>query len=170
MARTSLNDVRGLVDPLQEWNFDLFFPRIPGIGGNQTRNLTIKCQTTALPGMQLDQVTVALHGVEVNFAGRQIYQKTFTATFIETRDTGTRTAIRGWIEFARNNRTNQGNYKSDYAVDLEMTLYDDIPNVVQRTMLRSAFPINLDDSNLDGGNSGILTYNVTFSYDLHEEA
>ena len=170
MARTSLNDIRGLVDPLQQWNFDLLIPSIPGNGASEYRNLTIKCMSTSLPGMQIDQVVVPLKGVEVNYAGRQVYTKTFTATFVETRDTGTRKAIRGWMVFARNNPQNKGNYKADYARDLEMLIYDDIPNISQQSFIRSAFPIAMDDTPLDGGNSAVVTYNVTFSYDLVEDA
>jgi hypothetical protein len=167
MARTSLQDVAGLPDPLLSYNFDLIFPSIPG-GGN-SRSMTVKCMSTALPGMQLEQQTAALHGVEVNYAGRQIWTKTFQATFIETRDAGTRAAIRRWIEFARNNRFNSGNYKSQYAVDAVMQLYDDIPAVINTTKIVGCFPTQLDDVNMDGSQGTIVQVSVTFSYDWTEE-
>lgn len=168
MARTSLQDVAGLPDPLLSYNFDLFFPTIPG-GGN-TRGMTVKCMSTALPGMQLEQQTAALHGVEINYAGRQIWQKTFQATFIETRDATTRFAIRKWVEFARNNRQNRGNYKADYGVDAVMRLYDDIPNVINETKIIGVFPTQLDDVNMDGSQGSIVQVSVTFSYDWTEES
>jgi hypothetical protein len=167
MARTSLQDVAGLPDPLLSYNFDLIFPSIPG-GGN-SRGMTVKCMSTALPGMQIEQQTAALHGVEVNYAGRQIWQKTFQATFIETRDADTRKQIRRWIEFARNNRGNSGHYKADYSVDAIMLLYDDIPNVIQETKIVGCFPTQLDDVNMEGSQGTIVQVSVTFSYDWTEE-
>ncbi len=167
MSRTSLTDVAGLPDPLLSYNFDLFFPAIPG-GGN-SRGMTVKCMSTALPGMQLEQQTAALHGVEINYASRQIWQKTFQATFIETRDAQTRFAIRKWIEYARNNKQNRGNYKADYGVDAVMRLYDDIPNVINETKIVGCFPTQLDDVNMDGSQGSIVNVSVTFSYDWTEE-
>lgn len=167
MARTSLQDVAGLPDPLLSYNFDLIFPSIPG--GGSTRAMTVKCMSTALPGMQLEQQTASLHGVEINYAGRQIWTKTFQATFIETRDGGTRAAIRRWIEFARNNKANSGNYKSQYGVDAVMLLYDDIPNVINTTKIVGCFPTQLDDVNMDGAQGTIVQVSVTFSYDWTEE-
>ena len=61
MARTSYSDMSGLPDPLLSYNFDLVIPNIPG-GGN-TKALTIKCQSTSLPGKSLEDVTVTAHGV-----------------------------------------------------------------------------------------------------------
>lgn len=167
MARSSLQDVAGLPDPLLSYNFDLILNGIPG-GGN-TRLMTIKCMSTSLPGMQLEQQTASLHGVEVNYAGRQIWNKTFQATFIETRDATTRKDIRNWIEFARNNRNNSGNYKAQYAKDVMMLLYDDIPNVISQTKIVGCFPTQLDDVQMDGSQGSIVQVTVTFSYDWTEE-
>lgn len=166
-TRTSFDDVNNLVDPLMLYNFDLIFPTIPG-GGN-SRGMTVKCMSATLPGMQIDQVTVPLHGVEVNYGGRQIYTKTFTATFLETRDVTTRKAMREWMRFCRNNDTNKGNYKAQYAVDASMILYDDIPNVIQTSKIMGCFPISVDDLQLDGGQSAYAQYNITFSYDRVED-
>jgi len=169
MTRTSFRDVAGLPDPLLTYNFDLFFDSIPGGAGLDSRGITIRCMTTALPGMQIDQVTVPLHGVEVNYAGRQIYTKQFTATLHETRDSGVRAAMRGWMEFARNNRNNSGNYKTNYARTAEMAVYDDIPNEIKRVKIFGCFPLSFDDLQMDGSTSTSAQYNVTFSFDYTEE-
>lgn len=169
MARSSLRDVGGLPDPLLTYNFDLFFDSIPGGQGVDPRGLTIRCMTTVLPGMQIDQVTVPLHGVEVNYGGRQIYSKQFPATLHETRDNGVRAAIRGWVEYARNNRLNQGKFKNDYSRTAEIVVYDDIPNEIRRVKVFGVWPMSFDDLQLDGSQSAAASYNVTFSYDYTEE-
>ena len=163
MARTSLSDVDSLPDPLLSYNFDLVFPVIPG-GGN-TRQTTIKCMSTQLPGMQLEQQTAGLHGVEVSYAGRQVYTKTFTATYIETRDATTRKDFKRWMRVARNNRTNRGSYKSQYATTPTLYLYDDLPQIVETNLIRGCFPIDVQDVEMDGGAGTIVQVTITFSYD-----
>lgn len=167
MARTSLQDVRGLADPLLSYNFDLFFPRMPG--GGDGRAMTIKCMTTALPGMEIEQETASLHGIEVSYGGRQIWTKSFTATFIETRDSRTRTDIRNWIEYARNNSQNSGHYKNDYAVDAVIFLYDDIPNIINEVKVVGCWPKNLAEYSFDGAAGTIMQCSVEWSFDFTEE-
>lgn len=167
MARTSLSDVAGLTDPQLTYNFDLVFDSIPG--GGDSRGLITRCMSTSIPGMQLDQVTVALHGVETNYRGRQIYTKQFNATFHETRDQLARIAFRNWIEFAQNNRQNKGNYKAQYSRTGEIVLYDDVPNETRRVKVFGCWPMSMDDLQLDGSQSTAAQYNITFSFDYTEE-
>jgi hypothetical protein len=168
MARTSLQDVNGLPDPLLSYNFDLIFPSIPG--GGDTRSMTVKCMSTAIPGMQLEQQTVGLHGVEVNYAGRQIWTKSFQAVFVETRDGSTRRNLRNWVEFARNNRQNAGNYKAQYSVAALLQLYDDIPNIIETTKIIGCWPMQIDDVAMDGSQGTVVQVSCTFSFDWTEPA
>lgn len=169
MKRSSLNDTAGLPDPLLGYNFDLVFPKIPG-SSIPTRNLTLKCQSTSIPGMQIEPVILAIHGIELSYAGRQIWSKTFTATFVETRDSTTRQQIRDWIKFARNNSKNAGHYKSDYAVNAILYLYDDIPNITNEIKIVNVFPTGLEDVAMDGSNSNLISVSVTLNYDWTEES
>lgn len=167
MSRTSLQDTSGLPDPLLSYNFDLIIPSVPG--GGSGRGLTLRCKSSVLPGAQLEQVTAGLHGVEVNYAGRQIWTKTFTATFVETRDVEVRNRILAWIKFARDNKNNSGNYKAGYAVDVVMLLYDDIPNVVKECTIVKVFPLSLEDATMDGSQGQLVEISVNFSYDYVDE-
>lgn len=156
------------------YNFDLTFPRIPGAGAS-TGQLKARCASATLPGPQIEPVIVPLHGVEVSYAGRQIWTKTFTATFNEMRDTKVRRAMRLWIEFARNNRQNTGNYKggsgiNGYATDVILELYDDIPTIVQSTKIINVWPTTIDDLQLEGSSSTAAIYNITFAFDKTEDA
>lgn len=172
MTRSSLQDVSGLTDPLLSYNFDLIFPRIPGFSGN-TQPLTIKCQSSTLPGMQLEAVPLSIHGVEVSYAGRQIWTKTFNATFIETRDGATRASMRAWMRYARNNVDNQGHYKNGsdgYAVNPLMYLYDDIPNIIDQVQIFGVFPTNMEDITMDGSQGSIVTTSMTYSFDYTQES
>lgn len=164
MARSSLRDAAGLPDPQFAYNFDLFFDDIPGGQGTDGRGLAIRCMSATLPGKQIEQVVVPLHGIEIPYGGRQIYNKTFSVVFHETRDSAIRNAIIGWINAYRNNQLNTGSSFSVISRTGEIVLYDDVPNETKRVRVFGCFPLNLDDLQLDGGQSAAVQYNVTFSY------
>lgn len=163
MARTHLQEVQALVDPLQQYNWDIFIPNMPGTADSRT--FTYKAQTTSIPGSMLESVPVNLHGVELRFAGRRNYSHSLNVTLIETRDVGTRESLMTWQNMARDWINNSGNYKSVYGTTIEMVLYDDIPQEIRTIRLIGAWPETVDDTSLDNSQSGVVTTSVTFSYD-----
>lgn len=165
MARTGLNEIRSLPDPLFGCWFDLVIPNIPG--GGDTRSLTIKVLTTSIPGMSVEDVTVSSHGVDVKYAGREMYTHTLSTTYLETRDMTTRDAIKGWLEMARSARNNTGSYKADYATTANLILYDDTGAVVRTIVMDGFFPQTMDDAALDGSSSNPVNVSVTYAYDTN---
>lgn len=160
--RTSLQDVLSLADPAMSYNFDFFLPNIPG--SSDTRDLTFKCMTTDLPGVAVDPVDVALHGVNVPYAGRKIYTHTINVTFLETADWMTREKFRRWNEFIKSWDSNSGNLAAAYKVDAQMVLYNDIPEVVRTTNLIGLYLETMAEVQLDGSQSGLITLQCTFKY------
>jgi hypothetical protein len=146
------------------YDFDLFLPNIPG--SSDTRDLTFKCMTTDLPGVALDPVDVALHGVQVPFAGRKIFTHTMNATFLESADWMTREKFRRWNEFIRSWDNNSGSLAAAYKVDSQIVLYNDIPEVVRTTNLIGLYPETVNEVSLDGGASNLITLQITFKYTL----
>lgn len=167
MSRSGLAETQSVLDVLQSWNWDLVIPRIPGVG--DTRPLTYKCISTTIPGSQIEQVPLEIHGVKLNYAGRRVWGGTWEATFIESRDSNTRQQFLTWMDLMRSWVTNTGMYKSVYAVPIELALYDDLPTIVRSIKLVNAFPTQLGDVTLDQS-AGIIQYQVTFSYDMTEES
>lgn len=162
MARTSLQDVRSLPDPLFTYNWDLIIPVMPGTPN--TRSFTYKAVSASIPGSMLEQVPVNLGPVELRYAGRENFSHSFSCTLHETRDVGTRDMLRRWQRIARDNTLNTGTYKDIYSTTIELVLYDDIPMEVKRIQLVGAWVETFDDSPLDRA-SGTVQTNVTFSYD-----
>lgn len=160
--RTSLADVLSLQDPAVSYNFDLFLPNIPG--SSDTRDLTFKCMTSDLPGVAVDPVDVALHGVNVPYAGRKIFTHTMNATFLETADWMTREKFRRWNEFMRSWTNNSGSLSAAYKVDAQMVLYNDVPEVVRTTNLIGLYLETIAEVQLDGGASNLISLQATFKY------
>lgn len=162
MARTSLQDVMSVGDPAHLWNFDFFIPFIPG--SSSTRSLTYKCQSMDLPGTALEPVDVALHGVQIPFAGRRIFTQTMNVVFLETHDWTTRAQFTTWIEMIRSWRRNSGSFSTGYWVTAQAVTYNDIPVVSHTTMLNCLWPESLQEIQLDGSQNGAVMTSVTFRY------
>lgn len=166
MARSGLQEALQILDPLQSWNWDVMFPRVPGI--DDTRPLTNKAVSTNIPGHNIEQVGVEAKGVKLNFAGRRTWGGTWDCTFVESRDSNSRDSFVKWMELARSWKNNTGSYKSVYSVPIELTLYDDLPQVSRLIKLIGAWPMTVGETSLDQS-SGVVQYAVTFSYDYTEE-
>ena len=162
MARTSIYDINSVGDPAQSWNFDIFFPTIPG--SSDTRDLTFKAQSADLPGQGVEIVQVDLHGVKIPFAGAATYGQTFNVTFLETFDWGTREKFRRWREIMRSWRNNSGSFASVYKVNAQIALYDDTPSVVRTIQINGLFPEMIQDVNLDGSQSSAVFVQIQFKY------
>lgn len=162
MGRSAITDILSLPDPALSWNFDLFLPTIPG--SSDTRDLTFKCKTAAMPGTQLESIDVELHGVTIPYAGRRMFTHDLSVTFLETMDWSTREKFRRWIATARDWRTNSGSNFATYAVTGLLITYDNIPQPVTTTQVNYMFPIDLADVELDGSQSGPVMPQVNFKY------
>lgn len=167
MARTSLYDVSAIPDPAQVWEFDLFLPAIPG--SSDTRQLTWRTMTSALPGTEIDRVNVALHGVELVFMGRRNYSHTFNTSMLEAIDWRTRGQIKAWMDSGRNWITNTGSQSSTYKVNSQIVLYNDMPQVALTTTVFGMWPQALGDVSLDGGQSNHINQDITWSYDYVDD-
>lgn len=166
MAKTSLMDVSSLLDPLQAWRADILIPNMPY--GGDTRQLTIKCQTFSMPGTSFEDVTTSLHGVDLKWAGRRMWQHTIQATFLETRDMTTWLALKQWFDGARNPVAHTGDYAVNYKTEGLIRIYDDAYVQVYQMQVKGLFIQSLDDMTFDGSSSQPVMLSATFSYDWVE--
>ena len=164
MARTSYANILALPDAAQRWNFDLFFPSIPGSSGT-ARSMTYKCKTTALPSSTIEQVDISLHGTRKNEAGRATYQHTFNASIMETVDYATYMALRAWRDYMRSWKNNTGTNSAAYKINLELDVYDNSGNISQTMILAGAFLTEIADIQFDGAASTVIDLSLTFSFD-----
>lgn len=164
MARTSHANVLSLPDAAQQWNFDLFFPTIPGSTG-VARSLTYKCKTTVLPKSSIEVVPIELHGVKKQEAGRAQYDHSLSVTVLGTVDYSDYKALRGWRDFARSWKNNTGTDSAAYKVNLELDLYDNQGNISQTIILVGCFLTEIADITFDGNSSTAVELSLQFSFD-----
>ena len=125
--------------------------------------------TTDLPGSTIEAVDVALHGVNIPYAGRKTYTHTLSATFLETADYSTREKFRRWHESMRSWSTNTGSLYASYAVSCQIAVYNDLPAVVKTINIYGLWPEVIAEVPLNGGASELITLAITFRYSHWED-
>jgi len=163
MARTSYSNVLALPDAALQFQFDLFFPTIPG-GGN-AQNLTYKVKGTSIPTSKIEPVVIELHGGKKQEAGRAQYDHTFTCTFMETVDYSTLLAFRAWRNYMRSWKNNTGANAAAYKVNLELDVYDNAGNIMQTLIMAGAWVQDIAEVTLNGASSEAVEISITFSFD-----
>lgn len=160
----TIGDLRGLPDPLLQYRWTLIIANVPG--GGDGRRLQYQCKTSSIPGLSNEEVTSNSHGIDLNFAGRQMYGGTLSTTFYETRDMVVYDTLRQWLDFARNQRDGTGNYKADYAVNAQLLLFDDTVKVIKTVNFEGWFPKEITEAGVDGSSSAIVEFSVNWAFDL----
>jgi hypothetical protein len=162
MARVTLADVRAIPDPVQTWNCGLSIPALgPGID--------VRCQTTALPGVETDSVLVALHGFETKYMGREVFSHQLSCTFIETRDMYVRSSFVNWYNQGRDVVNNIFNNKVVYEKTAYIDVFDDSGATIRTLTLYGAYCENINEVTLDGSNAAAMQITVIISFDFFVE-
>lgn len=164
MSRISLDELYTLPDLLSQEAFEFLLGVIP-LGG-ETRNLTLKTQSTPIPGMSHEAFEVALHSQVFNFRGRKMYPRTFTTNYVEDVTFDTQKKLRRWMEhLVGTNSSNSQTYKKGYTVHADMVMYDVIGVEINRDTLWYTQVTDVPDANADGSSSTVLMVPATFKYD-----
>lgn len=166
MGRPTLQNILALTDPQLAFNWGVAIPRIPTIA--DTRQFSYRATSTAIPGTSIEAAQWEAHGLRLQKAGRRRFDDTWECQLVEMRDSSTRDLIITWMEFVRSWEKNTGSYKSEHAVPIELTLYDDKPSAVRGIKLINAWPSNVGQIQLSQDNS-VVQYQVTFSFDYFSD-
>lgn len=170
MAKTTLQDVQAIADPMLSDNFGFSIPNIPGSGND--RPFTVQCKSTVKPGVQIEEVEYALFGHVVKHAGRLTYSHEFSSEFYETKDGSITNTIESWIEWIRKHDSQHGHFKNGadgYARDATLTIYDQTGAESLVYKLYGVWPSADQDLSFDGSSANGLTQSITFKFDYFEK-
>lgn len=127
------------------------------------RNLKYRCENANLPGRTLATIEQKTYGPVEKFP----YQNTYNdidLTFIVDDDMSQKVFFDAWMNFINPLYNNNFRYKSDYATDLTITQYDVTNQPSYSVNLYEAFPIAINQMDLDWSNDGYHKLSVTFAY------
>lgn len=145
--------------------FDVYIPvplgMVPFIG--ISRNLSMRCETAQLPGRNLDTTTRKVYGVNELFPSGTTYGD-ITLTFLVGDDMQEKAFFDAWMNWIQPTITYDTKYKADYAVSLRINQYNVENKLSLSVDLMDAYPISINQLDLDWSSDSLHKLAVTFAY------
>jgi len=128
-----------------------------------SRMLTMRCENAELPGRTIATTTAKIYGVEEKFP----YMTSFndmSLTFIVSDDMKEKKFFDAWLDWINPNTSYNVKYKQDYSVALRVNQYNVKNQVSYSVDLIDAFPIAVNQMDLNWSSDGYHKLTVTFAY------
>lgn len=128
-----------------------------------SRRLNLRCEGAELPGRTIATTSQKIYGPEEKYA----YQSTFndiTLTFIVGDDMKEKLFFDAWMEWMNPSLTYNMKYKGDYAIPLRVNQYDVQNKISYSVDMLDAFPVSMNQMDLDWSSDGHHKLAITFAY------
>jgi hypothetical protein len=150
--------------------FDVYIVIPPGINTTDTndRTLSLRCEAAQLPGRTFSTTEQRTYGPIEKYP----YLTTFTdldLTFIVDDDMNQKQFFDNWLEFINPLNTNNYKYKTDYVTDILINQYSVTDELTYSARLIEAYPISINQLDLDWNSEGYHKLTVTFAYTRWEK-
>lgn len=131
------------------------------------RLLSLRCESTELPGRSLMTTSMKIYGIEEKFPYLSSYND-ISLTFIVSDDMIEKKIFESWLDYIHPSATFNFKYKDEYSSNVTITQYDLKKTNSYQVRLRRAYPIAVNPLSLDWGSDGYHKLTVTFVYDYWE--
>ena len=128
-----------------------------------SRNLRYRCDGAQLPGRSLATTEQKTYGPIEKHPYLSTYND-IDLTFLIDDDMDIKVFFDAWLNFINPSYSNNFRYKSEYSTDLTVTQYDVSGEASYSVNLYEAFPISINQLDLDWSNDGYHKLTVTFAY------
>jgi len=128
-----------------------------------SRMLTMRCENAELPGRTIATTTAKIYGVDEKFPYMTSYND-MSLTFIVSDDMKEKKFFDAWLNWINPNTNFNVKYKQDFSVALRINQYDVQNQVSYSVDLVDAFPIAVNQMDLNWGSDGYHKVTVTFAY------
>jgi hypothetical protein len=127
------------------------------------RSLKYRCENAQLPGRTLATTEQKTYGPIEKHPYLNTYND-INLTFIVDDDMQQRILFDAWLNYINPSYSNNMRYKSDYATILKINQYDVTGQLTYSVNLYDAFPLSMNQMDLDWNGDGYHKLNVTFAY------
>jgi hypothetical protein len=127
------------------------------------RSLKYRCENAQLPGRTLATTEQKTYGPIEKHPYLNTYND-IDLTFIVDDDMQQKILFDAWLSYINPSYSNNMRYKSDYATILKINQYDVTGDLSYSVNLYDAFPISMNQMDLDWSGDGYHKLNVTFAY------
>jgi hypothetical protein len=128
-----------------------------------SRKLKFRCETAELPGRTIATTLMKIYGVEEKFPYMTSYGD-LSLTFIVSDNMSEKKFFDAWLNWISPTINYNLKYKGDYAVALRINQYDIRNEVSYSVDLIDAYPIAINQMELDWSSDGHHKLTVTFAY------
>jgi hypothetical protein len=129
-----------------------------------SRNLTLRCESAELPSRSF---ATADQKIGSNPTEKHAYQSNYNEanmTFIVSDDMSEKIFFDAWMEFINPTLSFDFNYRNDYISTLTVNQYSVDNKLTYSINLIDAFPVSVNQLDLDWSNDGHHKLTVTFAY------
>ena len=132
-----------------------------------TETLTLRCENSQLPGRTISTGDLRIYGPSEKFPYQSAYEDT-TFTFMVGGAMLEKTLFNQWMDYINPTQNWNFEYKMNYVTDIIVTQYDISHNEIHNVKIIDAFPIAVNQLDLDWSNDAYHKLNVTFAYTYWE--
>lgn len=173
MAKPQIGRIMSVIkDPMVSDHFILEFPRLPAGVLGDSETLMIQCQQATKPGVTINEVSVALFGHTIVYAGNKTINHDLNITFVENvRGTIIRT-FESWAEMIRGMETQHGAFKQGgdgYATDAKLSILDNKGDAALIYTLYNVWPATVPETQFDGSSANLITHSVGLKFDYYKK-
>ena len=146
--------------------FDVFIP-VPVMLApmvNVGKNLQLRCESTELPGRTFATTERKIGSVPVQKYPYQSVYNDVTMNFIVSGDMSEKLFFDVWMDVINPTSNFNFAYRSNYITDIAITQYDMRNQVTYKTVLKGAYPIAVNQLDLDWTNENYHKLSVMFAY------
>ena len=167
MAGT-INDFRSSfdIDLAKPSRFDVTIPIPLSLGFliSSARSLSFRCESAQLPGRTFETATKKMGSAPVEYFPYHTNYQMSTMTFIVTSDMNEKVFFDSWMELINPTTDYNFQYKNNYAVDISVNQYNGQNKLTYSCNLVEAFPIDVNQLDLDWSNQDRHKLTIVFAY------
>ena len=130
---------------------------------NISQRLTFRCENANLPGRTISTTDQKIYNIVEKFPNQTSYQD-MDMTFIVGGDMAEKQFFDAWLELINPTTNFNFKYKGDYSTSITVNQYDINNNLTYTIELIDAYPIAVNQLDLDWSNDGYHKLSVVFAY------
>lgn len=128
------------------------------------RNLSLRCESVDMPGRTFATTEKKIGSAPIEKFPYHTQYGESTFTFIVSDDMNEKIFFDAWMELINPTTDFNFQYKSNYAVDISVNQYDVNGNLTYAGVLQEAFPVDVNQLDMDWGTDAYHKLAVVFVY------
>lgn len=137
------------------------------VSSNFVYNIRLRCETAELPGRSLMTHDQKIYGYTEKYPYLSSYND-LNLTFIVGEELQEKLFFDDWLNYIQSRSSFNFKYKNDYSTDIEITQFNQVNGPQYTTKLIRAYPIAVNQLDLDWSSDNYHKLTVVFAYDYWE--